>query len=255
MLVICNGAIKSGSTWLYNILVNLLDLERPPDAYLTSNSRKRATNPCIRPDMLEDFLSREDFHSRDYISKNHLGRRKYRDSLLARDGVFVFDIERNVRDVVVSAYYDARNRHGYAGSFAEYYWREGRFTADEVIRYHGVWRDSGPRFCMISYEGLHEDFAAEVSRIGETLGMAIDDEQAESLREQTSLGQMRKRYNNEDLYRGNRFFRKGVIGDWQNHFDAAMTRDIERIEAKGVRSFDWRWLKRRMTSGMRNLRS
>ncbi|MDZ7829178.1 MAG: hypothetical protein U5K33_06725 [Halofilum sp. (in: g-proteobacteria)] len=60
MLVICNGAIKSGSTWLYNILVHLVELRRPPERYLTANSRKRESNPCIRPDMLAEFLASED---------------------------------------------------------------------------------------------------------------------------------------------------------------------------------------------------
>lgn len=246
MLVICNGAIKSGSTWLYNILVNLVDLERPPDWYLTANSRARQSNPCIRPDMLAEFLATEDHHSVDYISKNHLARTEHRDLVLSYNSVFVFDIERDVRDVVVSSYYDARNRHGYGGTFSEYYWDEGRYTADRVIRYHGVWRDAGDRFCMASYEGLHEDFAAEVRRIGATLGVALDDDRIERLREQTSMGQLRRRYQDHELYRGDRFFRKGVVGDWRNHFDEPMADDIQRIEIKGIGPLDWRGLRRRL---------
>ena len=251
MLVICNGAAKSGSTWLHNILIRLVEFERPPNEYLTRNSRQRTTNPCIRPDRLADFLSREDFRSRDYISKNHLGREQHRDLLLAHAEVFVFGIERNIRDVVVSAYHDTRNRHGYSGSFSDYYWREGRFTADEVIRYHRVWRGAGPRFCMASYEALHGDFASEARRIGATLGIAIEQERAEALREQTSIGRLRKRYADEALYRGERFFRKGVVGDWQNHFDPAMVRDIERIESSGIGPLDWRGWRRRISAELR----
>ncbi|MDZ7829177.1 MAG: sulfotransferase domain-containing protein [Halofilum sp. (in: g-proteobacteria)] len=159
--------------------------------------------------------------------------------------MFVFDIERDVRDVVVSSYYDMRNRHGYTGSFARYYWREGRFTADWVSRYHALWRNAGPRFCMVSYEGLHEDFASEIERIAEVLGLSPDPKRIEQLRQQTSIGSLRKRYEDQPLYQGDRFFRKGVVGDWRNHFDAAMTRDIEHIEAHGIGPLDWRRLLRR----------
>ena len=245
MLIICNGAIKSGSTWLYNILVNLIDLERPPEKYLTANSRKRQSNPCIRPDCLAEFLATEDFRSVDYISKNHLGRPEHRDLVLGHEQVFVFDIERGIRDVVVSSYYDERNRNGYQGNFPEYYWKSGRYVADQVIRYHQIWRNAGPRFCMISYEGLHEDFPAEVLRIGRVLGIDLDDARIEALREKTSLGQLRKRYQDQPLYQGDRFFRKGTIGDWENHFDPAMTRDIEMVEQQGIGALDWRFLMRR----------
>jgi hypothetical protein len=190
--------------------------------------------------MLAEFLETEDFRSVHYISKNHLGRPEHRDLLFAHEGVLVFDIERNIRDVVVSSYYDKRNRHGYEGSFRHYYWKFGRFVADEVIRYHSIWRDAGPRFCMISYEGLHEDFASEVTRIGSVLGLQLDEPRIQELHDKTSLGTLRKKYKEQPLYEGDRFFRKGVVGDWENHFDPAMVRDMENIERHGIGSLDWR---------------
>lgn len=244
MLVICNGAIKSGSTWLYNILINLVPCERPPEKYLTANSRKRQNNPCIRPEMLEQFLSTEDFRSTDYISKNHLGRPEHRDLLLQHEHVFVFDIERDIRDVVVSSYYDDRNRNGYKGSFSQYYWESGRYVADQVIRYHDVWRNSGPRFHMVSYESLHLDFHSAASRIAAVFGMELDDRRIQVLHEKTSMGQLRKDYQDDPLYKGERFFRKGIIGDWQNHFDASMADDIEKVKQHGFGPLDWRRLRR-----------
>lgn len=238
MLIICNGAIKSGSTWLYNILVHLVDCKHPPEHYLTENSRKKLSNPCIRPDLLEKFLETEDIVSNNFISKNHLGKEAHRELLKNNNHVFVFDIERNIRDVVVSAYYDARNRHGYDGSFRDYYWNSGRYIADSVIRYHAVWMEAGPGCCIVSYESLHADFNSEVAKIGKTLGLDLSESRLDQLREATSLKQLRKNYQDQPLYKGDRFFRKGTTGDWENHFDPGMIRDIDRIEDRGIGMFD-----------------
>ena len=83
MLVICNGAIKSGSTWLYNILFNLLEFERPPERYLTDGSRKRKEAPCIQPDRPACFLENQGIASYEYLFKNHLAQPESRDLVMA----------------------------------------------------------------------------------------------------------------------------------------------------------------------------
>ena len=253
MLVICNGAVKSGSTWLYNILYDLKDFCRPPDEYLTDASRKRARNPCIRPDMLTSFLDQEDIIEKNYLSKNHIGRSEYRDQLIANKNVFIFDIERDVKDMVVSSYYDDCNRNGYQGSFSDYYWEHGRYLACDVIRYHDTWRDAGERFLMISYEELHRDFARQVAPIAQMLGVELDAGAIEALREKTSIGSLRKRYQDEELYKKDKFFRKGTIGDWENHFDDAITHDITTIQQKGIGPLDLRSLGKKVRRVLRRL--
>lgn len=67
------------------------------------------------------FLCREDLVSHNCIPENHLDKKQHRD-LMSRhaDKILVFDIERGLRDVIVSSYHDARNRSGFKGSFAEF---------------------------------------------------------------------------------------------------------------------------------------
>ena len=142
MLVICNGAIKSGSTWLYNILLCLVDLKHPPKEYLTENSKKNKSNPCIIPDRLPEFIANEDIVNIDYLSKNHIGSPVYRDVLVNQKNIFVFDIDRDIKDVIVSSYYDHCNRNNYKGAFGEYYWSLGRKEALYILNYQNVWRDN-----------------------------------------------------------------------------------------------------------------
>lgn len=235
MLVICNGAIKSGSTWLYKILTNLRSFSPPADEYLTLRNPRHA---CIRPDRLEEFLRVEDYVSNDYLSKNHFDKAEHRDLLMSRQQVYVFDIERDPKDVVVSHFYHEQFRNHYEGSFADFYWSVGRETIAGLSKYHALWRDVSSRVYISSYERLHTEFDSEVKRIGAVLGLHVSVEQAISIRERTSIGSLRKEYENEPRFEGDKFFRKGAIGDWRNHLDDEMLQDIQRIAVRGLRPLD-----------------
>jgi len=235
MLVICNGAIKSGSTWLYNILDSLAEYSTIDDKYLTLRNEK---HPCIRPDLLSRFIESEDVSGRNFLSKNHISERAHRDLVLNNENVYIFDIERDPRDVVVSRYFHECFRNDYKSGFHRFYWDIGRRMVANLSGYHALWRDAGPRSYVSSYELLHNDFEAEVARIGAILGQQIDADQARAIREKTSLKRLRKDYENEPRFEGEKFFRKGQIGDWKNHFDDVLLADIERVQQHGMGRFN-----------------
>jgi hypothetical protein len=236
MLIVCNGAAKSGSTWLYNIVKHLVSAEWPPATYLTS-SRK---HPTIKPDLLERYLDEQDFRSRDVITKTHYGSPRLRELLLARPDVRVIDMDRNLCDVIVSTYYDSRLREGFAGDFRRFYWFEGRRQAEYLIRYHRLWGDGHPQVCVTSFEALKTAFADEVAKVAAFLGVGASAERIAEIRKETDIGALRDKYKDDPFYSDpkNPFFRKGEIGDWRNHFDEAMLADIRRIEQQGLRRFD-----------------
>lgn len=243
MLIICNGAIKSGSTWLYNILVHLVECEHPPARYLTGRSVK---SPCIKPDCLAEFLAEEDIAGRNYISKNHLASPAHRDLLAAEASAYVFDIERDPRDVVVSNYYHDCFRNGYEGDFDSYYWSRGRYVAAELAAYHELWRTGSPRFYVSSYEALHRDFPAEARRIAAVFNIDLSDAAVDQLKADTSITKLRKAYKDDQRYQGSKFFRKGEIGDWKNHFEADTLADVIRLQERGLSLLDRRNLLRKI---------
>ena len=243
MLVICNGAIKSGSTWLYNILVQLTQPRHPPARYLTGRSER---SPCIWPHKFEQFLANEDFRGENYITKNHLASDEHRQMLLRTEDVYLFDIERDPRDVVVSNFYHDRFRNGYEGSFEQYYWERGREVAASLSRYHALWRDAGPRSYVSSYEELHRDFASEVARIAGVMRLQPSPEEIEGIREKTTIGSLRAKYQDDPRYQGEKFFRKGEIGDWQNHFEGRLLRDVEKVMHEGIGPLDLPALRNRV---------
>lgn len=245
MLVICNGAIKSGSTWLYNILAKLAVFSPPDEKYLTLRNPK---HPCIKPEMLKAFIETEDCQANNYLSKNHLDQAKYRDLLMGCSNAFVFDIERDPKDVVVSSYYHDRLRNGYSGSFSDYYWHFGREVAARLASYHELWRNAGPRSYVASYERLHKEFDAETRRISQVIGVSLNADELNEIKEATTLRSLRGKYKEEPRFEGEKFFRKGMIGDWESHLDEKMLADIQRIERLGIQRFDRVRIRHRIAS-------
>jgi hypothetical protein len=68
-----------------------------------------------------------------------LGKPEQRDLILSYNDVNVLNIKRDMRDVVVSAYYHECCNSGYEGSFQDFYWQRGRTVAQRVADYHEVW--------------------------------------------------------------------------------------------------------------------
>lgn len=227
MLVVANGAYKSGSSWLLAIVKELAPFEEVPVAF-RSPFHKEAWIDVPR---LKAFLDSGCYVSRDIVSKGHFSRQRDRRLLLTRPNVLVLNIERDLRDALVSHYYHMKRDHKLNWSFAEYYRRLGRYKAKQILAYHATWRESAPNLYLSSYERLKEDFEGELGNIARFLDAPLTPERAEQIRDRTSLKTMQKERGQDHLPEDQRFFRKGIVGDWMNHFDDDMLADLERVTA------------------------
>ena len=228
MLVLSNGAPKCGSTWLFCILRAMTEFPPPPKEYWNPRWEDSPVVHSIDPEKLSRFLKQVDCSSSNYLSKNHFGRKDHRDLLLSCEDVLILDIERDIRDVLVSAYYHFQKLGDQNVSFDTYYWEKGRRFVRRVIRFHQVWRTNSPRVYTSSYENLKLDFHVETGRIAKFLGIEASARRIEDIERETSFEELRKRSGTWNDRSGR--FRKGTIGDWQRHLDAEMLEDIERIE-------------------------
>ncbi len=224
MLVICNGAYKSGSNWLLRIVQELTGYALPPEPFV----RPGWGGTGVPPEKLAQFLDEVDYQSKGYILKGHYF---FKMRLIAnRPHVKVLNITRDLRDVVVSAYHYERLKGKHPDlDFKQYYWKLGRHTAHFVTHYNRLWATVGNSFAA-NYETLHSDFLAEVRRVMNFLGVDVSDDAIARARGETSLDQMRAKYNQLSADGKMQFYRKGVVGDWQEHFDETMLADIARIE-------------------------
>ena len=97
-------------------------------------------------------------------------------------------------------------------------------------RHHELWGSRDGRIYMSSYERLRHSFPAEVRRIARFLGRELDDEGVAKAAHATSMENLRRLWKEEDRAPDDRFFRKGVVGDWRSHFTPEIARDFHHLD-------------------------
>jgi len=232
-LILANGAFKSGSTWLREIVKNLAAFDPIPVQYA---DRKYAH--WINSGKLKEFAADPAIEG-EFLSKSHLYLPSTVRLVLSLEPILVINIKRDIRDVTVSAYYHyKRARKKDHLSFKDYYWSVGRFKAMEVREYNHAWDVDHPRVLLTSYEGLKENFFDEVEKIAGFLGFACNDDIIRRVQEATSIGSLQKQRGEENVPEDKRFFRKGIVGDWKSHFGEEEAADLEKIADNGFRGID-----------------
>lgn len=245
MLVLANGAFKSGSTWLYAILRATETFQPLPEAYSMDVETSRQ---WLKPGLVEAFLDSGVHQQTDYLAKGHYFEDGIRDTLLSYEGVYVLNIKRDVRDSLVAHFFHLirqgklseslaspeRRRQG----FSEYYWRLGRYKAQQIMMYHRVWDTPSPRVYISSFERLKTEFEDEVREVGLFLGLHFSPADIAELRRRTSLETLQKAKGHDTLPEHKRFFRKGLIGEWRDYFDSEILADVEKIQDRGLGAVD-----------------
>lgn len=224
MLIICNGAYKSGSTWLFRILLTMTRYDLIPPAYHAPGWNGLG----IKPSLLAKFLKKENYRDHNYILKGHFFIQQH--VITNRPNVTVMNIRRDTRDVVVSAYHYERMKGQYQGdTFEGYYWTRGWRVAQQVIRYNRLW-EKKPNTYMSCYETLHTDFSGEVQRLANFLGFELTEADVQRIHDENTLESLREKYDEKSQDGKMSFYRKGIIGDWQEHMTDDIAQDIERID-------------------------
>uniref|UniRef100_A0A8B9E0G5 Sulfotransferase n=2 Tax=Anser cygnoides TaxID=8845 RepID=A0A8B9E0G5_ANSCY len=164
---------------------------------------------------------------------------------------------RDPRDVVVSYYYFSKMCSSYEDPMSfEQFLRD--FLSGELP--HGSWFEhvqgwmemkDQENFFFITYEELKQDLQGSVRRICQFLGQDLDDDAVSSVVRNASFSAMRENpmcssvllpADIMDQTKG-RFLRKGICGDWKNHFTVAQSETFDRIYQDRMRglnmAFPW----------------
>lgn len=221
MLVICNGAMKSGSTWLYNIALAFYDHADLPAHY----QREDWAHPSMTEDKLASYLANGHAHQTHVIKAHYCDLRSLsREELLAR--ATVLNISRDIRDAVTSQYFFYRKTKSVTIDIDTYYRTAGQAFVDALLRFHRYWDG----VTCLSYERLILDFDGELARLADTIGRNAPP----TVKIDTTLAALTDRYTLSTGKDMSWFFRKGTIGDWRNVLTPSIVADIEhRANSEG----------------------
>ena len=106
--------------------------------------------------------------------------------------------------------------------FFKTYFRDGK------VVYYGLWEDHLDNWLssrheynilVVKYEDLIADSCKEISRVAQFIGHDISPESIQKIADKTSFANIKK----ESLFKDqsavyDSFLRKGIVGDWENHF-------------------------------------
>ncbi len=211
MLVVCNGAPKSGSTWITKIVQSLSTHKKIPSQY----QNEKWKNPSLKDYYTNNILSLDFYKKDDYFCKQHWSSHpKYK--LIARDeNVRVLNIVRDLRDVCVSRYYHDVRLGKFDGGL-EVYFQTGKAKKIIVdyIKYHQFWHDGEDSLCFLtSYEALHKDFLNQVDLLLQYIGF-VD---ASVRRQKANFALESTRFENKQQWGEGKFLRRGKMRDYVNY--------------------------------------
>ena len=146
---------------------------------------------------------------------------------------------RNPKDVAVSFYQHSLKRSG-INVECDLSWDEfvDHFVRGEVS--FGSWwehvpewwahRDE-PNVLFLKYEDMKKDLPTSVKTIADFLGYNIDLDTLQKIAQATTIESMKV---NSVAWSEKQFLRKGVVGDWKNHFTPAQNEAMDKAYRKAV---------------------
>lgn len=218
--IVANGAPKTGSTWVVELVGSFPGVEPVPMGY-----RSEWAWPSVREDAAEEAASELGSSRKYYWSKQHWVRQAL--WLLGPPGVRVINSIRDVRDTVVSRYHhDLRLGVVPQMEMGEYLALRGRMLVAAFCNYHRAWLDApgmtAQNYHVVSYEGLHHDLH------GAAVGLAVFCDIA-ATRESIAAVAEGTRFEAHKVRGAGTFYRKGEVGAWGE----------DMTEAQGARVLGW----------------
>jgi len=235
--VILTSFPKSGNTWVRFFFCNIISLSkwaaRPVDfKTLNSTMPELGVSNLLRKWPYIDILPR--------IVKTHMGY------LLFFRNKKVIMIMRDPRDVMVSFYfYQKRMKHNPEISFPDFI-RHPKYGLPGWFRYHQSWQGKDKK--VFKYEDIQLNDLAEFTRMIDCMGINISKDILNRAVEMSRFEKVRRNevkygHSNPQLNKNSLLFiRKGIVGDWENHFsrqDIAYYKKLVRQFALPDFSYDF----------------
>ncbi|XP_068097198.1 sulfotransferase 2B1-like [Hyperolius riggenbachi] len=227
---------KSGTNWMIEIL-NLI--KHDGDATICQTVPIYDRSPWLEVLTFRDQM-RSLTHPR--IISSHLPYQLFAKSFLSSKAKIVYTI-RNPKDIIVSLFHFSKILCLFTAN------NDFQKFIDDFLEgkaLYGLWFDhikgwmqmkGDSRFFFITYEELQKDHHGSVIRLCKFLGKDLTDAQIDSVVKHSSFSSMKENKMSNwsqmssdilDHTKGS-FLRKGVSGDWKNHFTVAQSEYFDKV--------------------------
>lgn len=224
MIILNVGGYKSGSTWVQNILQTIqahgrVDEDNAPPI---PAELENAINPRDRAELVWQLMSDSACKALTYkVHFYEFGSFELRHHI--RPHARFVNVVRDKRDAFVSFFYHQVGGGKFDGDFAAFFEEEYKGYLQLRGRYDAYWnmveRAFPDQIITLNYETLKTDFAGEVKRLLSFLGSDKPFEELAHLYDlKTNKKVGTKPWMEIFEEKGSGFYRKGVIGDFKNHF-------------------------------------
>ena len=154
-------------------------------------------------------------------------------------------VARNPKDMMVSSYYhliSGKEIFGFSGTWDDFF---KQFMTGEVV--FGSWFDhvldwwkhkGDPNVLFLKYEDMHKDHPGAVRTIAEFMGIDLQPDVVDKITKESTIDRMKANPNTNfsfmppNMYAVkeiNPFVRKGIVGDWKNHFTAEQSAMFDAV--------------------------
>ena len=160
-------------------------------------------------------------------------------------------VARNPKDVAVSYYYHMRmfTFLNYSGTWDEWYqlYKSGKIAFGDWFDHVLEWwkhRDA-ENILFLKYEDMKKDHRGAVKKISEFIGYDLEEEVIDTIVEKSTLQSMKDNpATNPNKVKmpvpifkpgEQQFLRKGIVGDWKNHFTPEQNAEYDAIYAEKMK--------------------
>nr|XP_026691622.1 bile salt sulfotransferase-like [Ciona intestinalis] len=102
--------------------------------------------------------------------------------------------------------------------------KEGEYYMEHLLSWYPHRNDENVLFVV--FEDLKKDPLKEIRRIAKFLDVKISEDDLLNVTESSSFASMKKEYHWTEKVK---FFRKGEVGDWKNHFTVAQSEKVDAL--------------------------
>jgi hypothetical protein len=180
------------------------------------------------------------------LTRTHLQYEFLRDKV-ENEGLKTVVVLRNPKDILVSSYHMYRTQdmlNHFPGTFSQWFklYEAKKLVYGDPIDWMASWWAAKdlPNVRIFTYEEMKADCADVVRRLAGFLGKHIDESRVQDIVRDSSFGAMQSRKEFPEFKAADgsmkmnmdSFFRKGVVGDWKNHFNEKQAKKVDKLTAK-----------------------